>query len=291
MVMSMANHAGKLARKLVTPEGVKINITLGDMGARAGAFVVDIIVMIVLLFLSIYVAGKIFDLGSDDGVRGGIIFFLIALFLLRNGYFLLFEASKRAATPGKMLLKLRVVSRDGGPLTLNQVVARNMMRELEIFAPLSMLAMQSAESPGSVGGFGYLVGFLWTLIFMLFPLFNRDNLRVGDLLAGTWVLSVRKNRIQEDLTEHNFAVLKDYHFTREQLAVYGVFELQKLEEVMRRADPQVMADVADSIGAKIGWPEYIREPHAFLLAYYQALRPHLERGVLMGNRKENKYSA
>lgn len=280
-----------LARKLVTPEGVPLNINLGDMGARGGAFIVDMFIMFLLFLLTFYVAAKMVDFNDEDTLRGAFIFILLAIFMLRNGYFLLFEATKRAATPGKMLFGLRVVSRDGGGLTLDQVAARNIMRELEIFLPLTALLLQSVTAPGSVDSYAVLIGFLWTLIFMLFPLFNKDNLRVGDLLAGTWVVSVKKQKIQVDFAEQSFDQGNRYHFTREQLSIYGVFELQKLEEVMRRDEMQVMAEVADSIGTKIGWTEFIDNPPEFLLAFYQALRTHLERGVLMGKRKADKYSA
>ena len=43
----------------------------------------------------------------------------------------------RGATPGKRMLGLRVVARDGARLTGGAVIARNAMREIEVFLPLS----------------------------------------------------------------------------------------------------------------------------------------------------------
>ena len=88
----------------------------------------------------------------------------------------------RGATPGKRLMGLRVVARDGARLTGGAVIARNAMREIEVFLPLSFLAAQSAE--GTADAFLILFALLWSGIFLFFPLFNRDRLRVGDLVAG-----------------------------------------------------------------------------------------------------------
>ena len=65
--------------------------------------------------------------------------------MLRNGWFTLFEMGGRGATPGKRLLGLRVVARDGARLTGGAVIARNAMREIEVFLPLSFLRSQASE--------------------------------------------------------------------------------------------------------------------------------------------------
>src|SRR3546814_18926962 len=62
-------------------------------------------------------------------------------FLLRNFWFIGFELGQRAATPGKRLMGIRVVARAGGRLTADAVVARNLIRELELFLPLTMISV------------------------------------------------------------------------------------------------------------------------------------------------------
>ena len=46
-----------------------------------------------------------------------LVLWLIGFFILRNGWFSLFEMGSRGATPGKRMLGLRVVARDGARLT------------------------------------------------------------------------------------------------------------------------------------------------------------------------------
>ena len=92
---------------------------------------------------------------------------------------------------------LRVVARDGARLTGAAVIARNAMREIEIFLPLSFLGQQTAE--GTADTFLVLFALVWSGIFLFFPLFNRDRLRVGDLVAGTWVVRTAMPKLAEDL--------------------------------------------------------------------------------------------
>ncbi|WP_432289383.1 hypothetical protein SLT36_32020 (plasmid) [Aminobacter sp. BA135] len=41
-------------------------------------------------------------------------------------------------------------------------------------------------------------GVVWALLFALFPLFTRDRMRIGDLLAGTWVIEAPKPEVSSE---------------------------------------------------------------------------------------------
>src|SRR5205085_8175431 len=164
----------------ITPEGVDLKLELGSAGSRAGAFMIDFIAMIIVLVVVTIALALMAVPGSDKFVT---VLWLLGFFVLRNGWFSLFEMGTRGATPGKRLMGLRVVARDGARLTGAAVIARNAMREIEIFLPLSFLADQTAE--GTADTFLTIFALLWSGIFLFFPLFNRDRLRVGDLVAGT----------------------------------------------------------------------------------------------------------
>src|SRR3546814_11150500 len=102
-----------------------------------------------------------------------------------------------AATPGKRVRGIRVVARAGGLLTADAVVARNRIRELELFLPLTMISAGAAED--MVGGWTALFGVAWALTLSLFLFFNRDRMRMGDLIAGTWVVMARRARLDRDI--------------------------------------------------------------------------------------------
>ncbi|RRI01312.1 RDD family protein [Mesorhizobium tamadayense] len=284
--MATARNPAALVRPLVTPEGVDLRVKLADAGTRASGFLLDVVIIIVAAVVVSLVA--IFGLGGL-GVQEAeplFIVWIIFIFLLRNVYFIAFEAGRRAATPGKRMVGILVASRSGAGLTLDQVIARNLMREIEVFLPLSILAARGGA--GVADTLSTIFGLVWALLFSVFPLFNRDRLRIGDLLAGTWVVEAPKVALVEDLSLRKDRVAA--RFSAAQLDAYGIAELHKLEEVLRRDDYFAMKAVAETIGRKIGAKVEPVDSKAFLTAYYGELRAHLERKLLLGNRKADKYA-
>lgn len=284
----------KLTRSFVTPEGVDLRLQLADASQRAGAFLLDAAIMTAVLVVASIVIGLI-GLGAwgAAGVNGAevmAVLWLLGFFLLRNFYFVGFELSAAAATPGKRVMGVRVAARDGGRLRPGAIFARNAMRELEIFIPISMLFAPAGAEGGGVEGWMYLLGITWAGIFLLFPLFNKDRLRAGDLIGGTWVVRAPKRKLMRDMADEGAERLQRYAFTPEQIDAYGAKELHVLEEVLRQRERKTLRAVADRIAGKIGWTRLAEEDdYDFLSAYYAALRKRLEARLLMGVRRRDKY--
>ncbi len=283
----------RLMRSIATPEGVVLPVELGQRGERAVAFFLDILIIFGALF-AIYFILAMTVLATRNA--SGWLFSAIFLFsfLVRSFYFAFFELRWQGATPGKRVMGLRVVDRAGGPLRPDAVLARNLMREIEFFLPLSLL--MSARGPG--GGWGLLLTVLWMGIFVLMPLFNRDALRVGDMIAGTWVVVAPKAVLLPDLSEAAPGEPEEaprYVFTKAQLNTYGIYELQTLENVLRGAGAnagETRAEVAKRIIRRIQWPleaEVKPDTDRFLNDFYTALRGHLERKLLFGVRRRDKH--
>ncbi len=274
-------------RHLVTPEGVDLQIELADVGSRIGAFAIDLLIIAVTLIVAAFILGSM-SLYNDE--VASIIITLIA-FVLRSFYFTLFELGRRAATPGKMLLKIRVAARGKARLSAASVFARNALREIGFFLPIGFLF---GIGIGGVDGWMSLLASIWAGIFLFFPLFNKDRLRVGDLVAGTWVVRSPRPMLAADLVvtdkPENEAVFAKFAFTPAQIDAYGIKELHVLEDVLRAQDREVLTDVASRIRTKIGWVwEEGESDSAFLRAYYAALRGRLESKMLMGVRRADKF--
>lgn len=269
-------------RSFVTPEGVDLQLRLASASARAGAFMIDAALILATLILFTLLIAFILD-GARAQV-GAIfeILWLVVSFVLRNGWFVLFEMGGRGATPGKRALGLRVVARDGARLTGGAVIARNAMREIELFLPLSFAVGQSFDSNGDAGF--AIAALLWSGIFLFFPLFNRDRLRVGDLLAGTWVVEAERRALATDLAVQQPA----RRFSESALALYGEYELQTLEEVLRAGRRDAITVVAATIRAKAALPDD-GDDEGFLRDYYAALCARLEAGLLVGQRRADKF--
>ena len=271
---------GNLKRSFITPEGVDLKLELASAGARAGAFMLDAMLIIVILIVISVALGL---LAYNGGGEPFAVIWLIGFFILRNGWFVLFEMGGRGATPGKRMMGLRVVARDGARLTGPAVMARNAMREIEVFLPLSFLGARAAE--GTADTFLTIFSLMWSGTFLFFPLFNRDRLRIGDIIAGTWVVQTYRSKLSFDLVGSAPAARRT--FSDAALNLYGIYELQTLEEVLRDGHNDAIATVARIIRDKASIPDE-GDDYGFLSDYYAALCTRLEAGLMVGQRRESK---
>lgn len=294
------------ARMLVTAEGIALPVRVASRGARVGALVFDLMLIfglmlvftLALLYLAFGVAGLSWNGGTAGQPTAALEFlavvWIILMFLFRNAYFLLFELGPRGATPGKRVAGIRIASRGAGRLKAEAVIARNLLRDIELFLPLVFIA-------GAQSGDGGLAGYAaaaWFALFLLFPFFNKDALRAGDLVAGTWVVEAPRAKLLPILATDarpdasaSARAHPAYRFSDEELAVYGEYELQTLENLLRHGRGEARQAVAATIRRKIGRAEEEEgDENAFLEAYYAQLRARLERGMRFGNRKADKHS-
>lgn len=164
-----------------TPERVPLAFALASIGNRFLAVAIDHLIQYVTIILLLYGFLSLADTGGDSIKSEGfsalqelpkwtIAVMIICLFLLFAGYFIVFEWLWNGQTPGKRLLKLRVIREDGRPITLWESAARNLLRLFDTF-------------PGFIFPI-YSIGLI--TIFM-----SRRDQRLGDLFAGTVVVRER----------------------------------------------------------------------------------------------------
>ena len=283
--------SAKRERALITPEGLALPLRVASRGSRALALLLDLVILFFgFVIVIVALVGVGLNLDSVEGLAQtpageviGIVF-ILALFFSRYGYFLWFELGARGATPGKRLLGIRVAARGGQRLTTEMVIARNLMRDVEVFIPVFFMLGNGFDA-GLTGG----AAFVWLAVFVLFPFCNRDALRAGDLVAGTFVVEAPRAKLQDAMSlapDHR----QTYRFGEAELSVYGEHELQVLEGVLRVGDEKAMQEVAEAICRKIGWDMGRGDEREFLTSFYAALRAHLESGMRFGKRKKDKFS-
>jgi uncharacterized RDD family membrane protein YckC len=307
---SVRLHDDRRARTLVTPEGLTLPIALAPRAARAGALIIDVMILCsalvaVQLVLLWIVSGMLTGTAMDpDQLSSGAAEFLgivLALFVFAAwyGYFLVQELGPRGATFGKRIVGIRIAARGAMRLTPEAVIARNLLRDIEIFYPLVTLAVLTVmgQTGEDIGILGWVVT-AWFLLFALFPFFNRDRLRAGDIIAGTWVVERPRAKLASVLSAQGAAAAKGasevtgirYDFGDAELSVYGEKELQTLERMLRDAQPEALASVHAAICRKIGWDPGAGDERAFLEAFYAQLRAKLEGDMRFGKRKADKFS-
>ncbi|MEP6947198.1 MAG: RDD family protein [Acidobacteriota bacterium] len=180
MAAKMSRHIIETEESLIieTPERVPLEFALASIGNRFLAVAIDHVIQYFGIFL---IGLLIYSLAGPGGGEGAEQFFgdmpnwtkailIIAVFLLFAGYFIIFEWLWNGQTPGKRLLKLRVIRDDGRPITLWEAIARNLLRICDAV-------------PGFVVPI-YSVGLV--TIFLS----SRDQ-RLGDVFAGTVVVRER----------------------------------------------------------------------------------------------------
>ena len=270
---------------LLSPEGVPILTNRVPPFTRLGALSLDVGIQIGIIFLMQW-----FLIAWFGFFVGPLIEILWTLFfaLMRMPYFILMEYYFRGQTIGKKVVGIRVVDEAGGRLRVSSLIVRNITREIEVTLPLAFMLGTLFDPLGS-GGWTSILLLLWVLFVFIFPFTNKDRKRLGDMLAGTVVVSVEKPKLLKDMAAQKVA--RDFTFTTAQLAAYGEFEVQVLQRIL--AQDQSLAQlkpIALAIIKKIGYRGRLRESEVrdFLTAFYQAQRKYLEERLLVGKRRGSK---
>jgi len=276
-----------------TPEGMLLHFQLASVSERYVAMAIDL--MFVGLCVAVVSVLMAFVFGPS--------MLMLGFFFLRHGYFLWFETRGKGTTFGKRRLHLRVIRADGGPMSMEILLARNLSRDVEFFVPFVVMMAPEVLFDGH-GGLVRLAASIWILVPLAVPFWHPKNQRLGDLLAGTQVVVAPPVAMLSDLADVNRkqhqsvvarVVEERFKFTTKQLEIYGEHELKVLEELLRKSGAPGAAKAqraaAASIAKKIGFTDRLgieRHEKKFLQAFYSAQRGHLEQRMLLGKRRLKK---
>ena len=202
-----------------TPERVPLAFALASIGNRFLAVAIDHFIQFLSIFLiawfflsisgsSVADAGSSADSLFKEMPKWTIAIMILILFVIFAAYFIFFEWLWDGQTPGKRLLKLRVIREDGRPITLWEAIARNLLRVFDAV-------------PGFVVPI-YSVGLI--VIFLS----NRDQ-RVGDIFAGTVVIRERTDEAPT-FAETFSTPISDSAFHRVQKRVQVDADISKVTE-------------------------------------------------------------
>lgn len=156
-----------------TPERVPLHFALASIGNRFIACAIDHalqVLTIILMVIAFTVLANYSSLGDQltNAPKWVKAFLIIVVFLIISGYFAFFEWLWSGQTPGKRLLKLRVIREDGRPITFWEAAVRNLLRTFDMMpAPF------------------YSVGLISVFV-------SLSDQRVGDMVAGTVVIRERE---------------------------------------------------------------------------------------------------
>jgi uncharacterized RDD family membrane protein YckC len=166
--MPESTGLGKNVAEVVTGEAVVIDVPCARFPSRAVALAIDLVVQLVLL---IVLSGVAVAAAAGGALNPAAVAALgLTVFVLTVvGYPATIETLSRGRSLGKLALGLRVVSDDGGPERFRQALMRALLAVLEIWLTAGFLALVSS-------------------------LLSRNGKRLGDIWAGTFVISERMPR-------------------------------------------------------------------------------------------------
>jgi uncharacterized RDD family membrane protein YckC len=162
---------------IATPELVAIEFPLAGLGSRFVAVLLDYLlqgaaVIILLIIFALLISGAAGGGGGSSNTGGNLstkwtIAIMIAIpFLLEWAYFALFEAFWHGQTPGKRIMKIRVIQQTGRPVSLFESLGRNLVRMIDMLPA------------------AYAIGVICMFV-------TKRQQRLGDLIAGTLVVHER----------------------------------------------------------------------------------------------------
>lgn len=152
-----------------TPERVEIHYVLANVGNRFLAAAIDHLIQVGAGLAVFLIAGIMSSWSLLDRIDTWTAALTVLLiFAIYWGYFVFFETIWSGQTPGKRIMRLRVVREDGRPVRFFEVFVRNLLRVALDLQPF----------------LSYAIG-------VVSIIFSPRSKRVGDYVAGTVVVKER----------------------------------------------------------------------------------------------------
>jgi uncharacterized RDD family membrane protein YckC len=223
-----------------TPERFELRFRPAGIGSRMLAYIIDRMVQLGLVVcLASAVIAALYAMPRASmtlwpielavklrGWAAGLAILIYALITI--GYFMLFEYFWNGATPGKRTQRIRVIRKDGRPLTFLNAAIRNIMRFVDILADMYPLGL---------------------VIMFLDPL----NRRLGDWTAGTLVVVETQTAPPALLAPLGTAEPSDAEFRRSALDM-SPLDYRLVSEFLARRDsmaPEYRSDVSRQLYTRI----------------------------------------
>jgi len=163
--------------RFLTGEAVHLDVRVARLGSRVLARLIDIVIQLVLVYALLILLGLLTLLAAAVGLVEPDfavieIMYIVVVVAAFIGYPVVLETLTRGRTMGKLVVGLRVVRDDGGPVTFRHALSRG-------------LVGVAIEWPGFIGAPLTWLATIWTMIA------SPQSKRIGDHVAGTIVIHER----------------------------------------------------------------------------------------------------
>lgn len=187
-----------------TAQNVNISYNIASLGHRILAVLIDLIIIFIYLVVLEYLDVGLSMIMPEDG----LVSMQQLLFLPVMFYSLVFHLIFNGRTPGKFILSVKVVKRDGAPASWSDYIVRWILRLVDIWL-----------SSGAVG--------------VIAIIFTDQNQRLGDAAADTIVIDTRKkNKVSHTILEN---VEESYTPTFQNVTILSDQQINEIKEIYRLA--------------------------------------------------------
>lgn len=208
-----------------TSQNVNINFNIASVGERMLAFIIDLLIKVAYVIFVFYLFFNILDLGYL--LRGLDQWSVMAVYIVITFpvyiYPVVLESLMEGQTPGKKLMKIRVVKIDGYQASFGDYLIRWVFRLID------------TSFVGSIGVISMIV--------------SKNNQRLGDIASGTAVISLKNNiNISHTILEN---IHQDYVPSFPQVIALTDNDMRIIKDNYTKAlkvdDRQIISKLSDKI--------------------------------------------
>ncbi len=240
--------------KVKNPDHLELEFEVAGIGSRIGAAMVDGACMTLIALFGLLIVGLlttgIETLFCAIATSAEDVLLILGAFVLQWGYHVVFEITSQGQSPGKKLCGIQVITDEGLFPTWKHAMLRNLVRIVDSFP-----------------GMFYLVGGVAMKI-------SGTGKRLGDLLAGTLVVSKREYFTKDSIAFSAFALMQIEQGKRQHALKLpcGFVDLKTIIVIRRffmrrhRLSEEIRAGVSKKLASPLyeKWGKEIDDPEAFL---------------------------
>ena len=172
--------------QISTPFNIDLEFEVAEFHKRLFAYIIDFFILLIYLVImkNLYYGG--FDDVSRDTLQSRIGIDILTISLPMLLYPLVSEVLMHGQTIGKKIMKIRVISLEGGEPTLGQYLIRWMFRAWE----WPFLFGYVFFSTGSLIAYTLITGFFGIIVVIIIGV-SKKSQRLGDIAANTAVVNTK----------------------------------------------------------------------------------------------------
>lgn len=210
---------------ITTNQFVRIDQTPASIAERVIARIIDMVIAGIIGTATMYI--YFFELDYETKNQLNYLFFFLIILPLWL-YDFLWETFNEGQSPGKYIMKIRVVNKDGSRPTMGSFFMRWLLSTIDV----------------GLSGIG-----------LLFILLTKNAQRLGDLAAGTMVIKqVNLDKIHASLDEFYYAK-KDYRPVYEEAKNLSQAQIEVIEKAVYGGNGEhenQIATLADKVAKFLG---------------------------------------